>query len=180
MQQNIHSSRGRGRRHMKKTLRPYSSLTTLLHCHTMTLVDTSSWNAPPPDVPSGGFSSAEGTLSQRGMGPPANNLPLQYCPLLSSGHLPIYEVILFVYSLSPRMAPWEWGLGFVYCHFFSDRTCPHLLNKYMWNEWMNEWREGIKIHTSRLSRLASFTDEKIKPCSLKGGTRKSSNATLPH
>lgn len=78
---------------MKKTLRPFSSLSTLLHCHTMALAGPSSWNAPPPDVY---FSSAEVTLSHKGMGPPANNLPSQYCPLLPSGHLPIYEMILLL------------------------------------------------------------------------------------
>ena len=43
------------------------------------------------------------------------------------------------------------------------------------NEWMNEW-ESVKIHTSKLSSLTSFTDEEIQPFSLKRGKREVANA----
>lgn len=128
-QQSIHSSMSGGKRHTKKTLKPFSSPCMLLHCHSMTLAGPFFWNAPLPDVWSGGCSSTEMAHSQRGHLP--NNLPSQYSPLLPGGQLPIHEITLFVYCLSPsRLSSlWEQGLGCVCWCFFSTRTCPHLVNK---------------------------------------------------
>lgn len=168
------------KKHPRKDAQAFLFLSRTRCCTATAVAGPSSWSAALLGVCSSGFSLAEMTLAQRGLEPPPNNLSSQYSTAFRA---PVnswnYLIYCLIYCLSPSMPSlWEPGLGFVCCCSLVPRHAHiYSINKCGMKEGRKEW-EGIKIHTFRLSCLASFTDE-IEPFFLKRRNGKAANATLP-